>query len=213
MYHIKKHLLSLSRKRNFTKRVFDDSSLYLDRNEKFTFINKDLKNKLTKKLKNINPGLYPNLNIFYEKLANSLSVTEKNLFITEGVSGAIKSIIEVFCKESKSKIIFPSPTFAMYDVYADMFNLKKIKIKYNKNYELDYDLLLKSINNSISVVFLPNPNIPIEGFLPLNKIKKILEKCNKYNVLLVMDEVYFPFSKFSTINLINNKCLCKKIVY
>jgi len=83
-----------------------------------------------------------------------------------------------------------------------MFNLKQRKINYNKNHQLNFDLLLKSIDKKTAVVFLPNPNIPIEGTLGKKKILKILNRCRKFKVILAIDEVYYPFSGYTSLNLI-----------
>ena len=87
------------------------------------------------------------MEIFYSKLSNWLGVRKNELFITEGVSGAIKSLVETLSYPGKNNIIFPYPTFALYPVYCKMFDLKPIYIGYTNNYKVDFDKLLDSINN------------------------------------------------------------------
>ena len=204
MFKEKKFLYKIKRKYNVTERIFDKKSLYLDRNEKFVEFPSPIKKELIYKLSKINPGLYPNLSFFYKKLSKFLSISKQEIFLTEGVSGAIKSLIECYTEIGKSEIVYPFPTFAMYSIYSKMFNLKVKKIGYNQNFDLDFDLLLNSINKSTAIVFLPNPNIPIEGFLNKNKLLMLIKKCKSTKTILAIDEVYYPFSKFSAVKLIKS---------
>ena len=48
----------------------------------------------------------------------------------------------------------------MVDVYAKVFETNQIKIGYDKNLILDYSKILKSIDKSISMIMLANPNSP-----------------------------------------------------
>lgn len=204
MYIEKNLLLKLKRKRNFENRKINSKALYLDRNEKFIDIPKNLKKKLIKNLQKINPGFYPNIPPFYERLAKFLRVNSNNIFITEGVSGAIKNIIEAYSIPNKSEIVYFSPTFSMYEVYSKMFNLKEKKIKLTFDIDINFKNLIKSISSKTTFVFLPNPNIPIENFFDKKKINKLLQICKKYNCLLIVDEVYYPFSNFTSFNLLKN---------
>ena len=85
-------------------------------------------------------------------MAISFLNEKENIFLTEGVSGAIKNIIECYTLPGKNNIVFPHPTFTMYSIYCKMFNLEQRKIGYTKNYELDF---IKVNNDSyISVLIL-----------------------------------------------------------
>ena len=203
MYFVKNYLEKLERKRAYSDRLYKKNYLLLDRNEKFIPLDQKLKKKLIKRLSKINPGLYPNISSFYKKLSKWIGLPRENIFLTEGVSGAIKNIIECYTLPGKNNIVFPYPTFAMYSVYCDMFNVQERKIGYTKNYELNFKLLLKSINKKTAIVFLPNPNIPIEGTLNKKKILKLIDKCKKLKVILAIDEVYYPFSNYTSLGLIN----------
>jgi len=204
MFKEKNFLYDIQRKQNYKDRKIDKKSLFLDRNEKFVEFSKPIKKKLIYNLSKINPGLYPNVNFFYKKLSKFLSLPKYEIFLTEGVSGAIKCLIECYTEIGKSEIIYPFPTFAMYPIYSKMFNLKEKRIGYNKDFEIDFNLLLHSISKKTTIVFLPNPNIPIEGFLEKKQLIKIIKKCESTKTILAIDEVYFPFSKYSALKLIKS---------
>ena len=129
-------------------------------------------------------------------------MNKNEIFLTEGVSGAIKSLLETMTVPGKSNIIFPKPTFAMYSVYAQMFNLKVKTIDYNNNYQLKFNKIYNLIDKNTALVFLPNPNVPIESVIELEKIKKLAAYCKKRKILLVIDEVYYPFGGPTALKLI-----------
>ena len=144
MYFLKNYLEKLERKRAYSDRLYKKNYLLLDRNEKFIPLDQKLKKKLIKRLSKINPGLYPNISSFYKKLSKWIGLPRENIFLTEGVSGAIKNIIECYTLPGKNNIVFPYPTFAMYPVYCDMFNVQERKIGYTKNYELKQKLKIEN---------------------------------------------------------------------
>ena len=202
MFYKKKYLEKVERKRFYSDRERDKKSLFLDRNEKFTELNSKAKARLLKNIKKINLGLYPNVEGFYKKLSKWLNLERDNIFITEGVSGAIKNIIECYTVSGKSNIIFPYPTFALYPVFCKLFNLKQKKIFYTKDHQIKFNSLLDSIDKNTAIVFLPNPNIPIEGNLSRSQILLLIKKCKKFKVILAIDEVYYPFNDFTFLKLI-----------
>mgnify|MGYP001181569478 CR=1 FL=1 len=199
MYFKKKYLNKLSRKRSGSIKI--EGALYLDRNERPVPFSRKIMHDLTHLIKNLHLNFYPEIDKFYNLIARWKRIDVDNLYITEGVSGAIKSIIENFAVPGKSNIIFPSPTFALYEVFAKMFNLKSKKINY-LNYKLNVKKIYSVADKNTAIIFIPNPNLPIEGFQKLDEIKKLASFCLKKKILLVIDEVYFPFSTVSCISLI-----------
>jgi len=201
VYNKKEYLKKLNRLRAGSYRQ-DNSGIFLDRNERSIPYSDEIIKSLHKRLKNIHLGLYPDLNPLYRKFSNWLGISEDQIYITEGVSGAIKSLIETLTIPGVSNIIFPFPTFAMYPVYSKMFNLESRQIGYSNNYKLDYEKLIQSIDKNTAIVFLPNPNMPIEGTLNKDEMIELAEYCHNNNTILAMDEVYYPFGGPTAIDLI-----------
>ena len=200
MYYRKKNLVTLKRARAGS--IKNNYSIYLDRNEKPNQFSSSINSQLFKVLKKVQLNFYPEIDTFYAKLSKFIEFPKEGIYLTEGVSGGIKSIIETLTLSNKSNIIFPYPTFAMYDVYAKMFNIEAKHVGY-KNYKLDINELEKKINKDTAIVFIPNPNVPIEGMLSLSELKHLADLCKKNKSMLAIDEVYFPFSSFSAKSLIH----------
>ena len=198
----KKHLKNLNRTRASVHSIRDDG-LYLDRNERVENYSKDVISELLQSISKIQLNKYPELPPFYEKVSNWINIPKEQIYITEGVSGAIKSLMEAFTSPGDN-IVCPAPTFALYSVYSEMFQLDHRDVGYTDEYLLDKDLLLESIDENTVIVFLPNPNVPISGTLDLDELRMIADQCQKTSTFLVIDEVYYPFGGPTAISLIND---------
>ena len=81
----------------------------------------------------------------------------------------------------------------MYEVYSNLFKTKIYKISY-QNFKLDRKKLHQVIKDrKVKIIFIPNPNQPIEDNLSLKEIEKICKECKKNKILLVIDEAYHMF--------------------
>ena len=200
MFKFKKSLGNINRSSNN-----EDRSKYkfrLDRNEKiFPFKDQD-KNKFNKYLNSIDLNLYPNLEKSYKKLSKLLRIDRKNILITEGVSGAIKNILDSTEINRNTEIVVPNPSFALYKIYSKIYDLKLKTYNYDNKFNLKLNDIFKIISKNTSIVFLTFPNIPVEGSTDLKFIKRLANFLKKKKILLVIDEVYFPFNKSSALNLV-----------
>ncbi len=200
-FEYKKRLKDLNRLRVGTYRE-GASGLYLDRNERTVPFDEATRRQIAEVVAKASLNLYPDIPAFYRKLSKWLGVAESQLFITEGVSGAVKSLVETIA-EPGDNIIFPTPTFAMYPVYCRMFDVEPRTFGYRADYSFDLDAMYGLIDKRTSTLFLPNPNVPIEGTLDIDKVAAIAERCRKEGVFLVMDEVYYPFGGPTASDLID----------
>ena len=104
------------------------------------------------KISKLKIGLYPDLDSLYLKISKWLKISKNQILITEGLDGAIRSMF--FCyTDPKSEVIFLNPTFAMYKVYAKMFNVKYKLLNYEKDYKLKIKKIYNLINNKTSIIF------------------------------------------------------------
>ncbi len=199
----KKNLSLVKRLRIKEKRDLKNG-LRLNRNERVKNFEKGILEKIFKKTKEYDLGKYPDHEIIYNSLSKFLKIKKENLLISSGSDGSIKSIFEIFLSKN-DKIAVLSPTYAMYQVYNDVFKTKLIKINYDENFKLNKKKLFKVIKESnIKALFIPNPNQPIEDIINNIEMKKICQLCKKKNILLVVDEAYYMFGAPTAVKLINS---------
>ncbi len=195
-----KHLTNIKRMRVSEGRDLING-LRLDRNEKVDNWEPNLIENILKTYPECFHSTYPEITSLYKKLSNHLEVDEKQILISSGIDGAIKNLLEVVCDTNDNIAVF-SPTYAMYQVYCDIFQLNLFPINYTKNYNINEDNLNDFLNNDPKILFIPNPNQPIESCLSLRDIEILAKKCLEKKCIIVLDEAYFLFGADSSIPLL-----------
>lgn len=177
------------------------NKLRLDKNERANDHQKVLLNKIKKSITSNLISAYPEFFNLYSKLSKKIKVKKKNIILTSGSDQGLKNCFEIFYKK-KSHVITLDPTFAMIDIYCQVFRTQQIKIGYNEKLKLDVEKLIHSITGKTSLIIIANPNSPTGTILNIKDIKRIILKAKKKGAVVVIDEAYFEFSKYNCLNLI-----------
>ena len=166
--------------------------LRCNRNERVEYWDEEFIKELSSGISAIDHTVYPDLTNLYAAISEHESIPQENLLVGSGIDGIIKNIFENYSKP-KMNVGILSPTYAMYYVYGKLFDTNIKHIKYNlDNFSLNKSDLFNSIEE-IKLLFIPNPNQPVEDNLDNNFLKKVASKCLENDVLLVIDEAYFGF--------------------
>ncbi len=178
-------------------RIYEDRNLKkglrLNRNERVLDFPKNLLSHIFKNVKSYDLAKYSDQTLIYKHLSSFLKLNENNFYITQGIDGAIKNIFEIFTKPN-DKILCLYPTYAMYEIYSKIFRTRFMKVTYNAvTFKLNINDLIYKIKQKPKILFLPNPNQPIEDNLTYSQLDKICLLCKKNNVMLVVDEAYHMF--------------------
>tara|TARA_Y100000589_G_scaffold115630_2_gene109640 strand:+ start:2706 stop:3770 length:1065 start_codon:yes stop_codon:yes gene_type:complete len=172
-----------------------------NRNERVEYWDKEFVDSLFSNINNVDFSLYPDLSVLYKALASYENIKSENLLIGSGIDGIIKNIYETYTTKNMNVGLL-SPSYAMYYVYSKLFECNLVQIGYSfSTFKLNIDLLFESLEK-IDLLFIPNPNQPIEDNLSFDLCRKLAEECNKKNVLLIFDEAYYGFGCESSKNLI-----------
>ena len=209
-----KSLNLLKRKRNPINSRID--KIRLEKNERVSNYDSKFLYKIRKSLLSENISAYPEVEEIYLLLAKYLSISPEMLVITAGSDLAIKNCFELLVSPG-DEVITLNPTYGMVDVYAKLFQANQKKINYDKELNLDYTKLLKSINKKTNLVVLANPNSPTGTIIDQKKLLKIIKLCKRFNSYILIDECYFGYYSKTTIkyvrsfdNLIVSRSLSKK---
>ncbi len=188
---LKRDKISLFSRKNF---------LRLDKNERVSDFTSKIINKI--QLDSFDLTAYPETGKIYAELSKLNKLKKENFVLTAGSEFGIRMCFEYFCTNKKKKIITIEPTFGMVEVYSKLFNLKQIKINYDKRFRLNLNKLLNVINKNISLIILANPNSPTGTIIEENTIISILKKSKKLNIPVLIDEAYEGFYRPSCLKLI-----------
>ena len=108
------------------------------------------------------------------------------------------------------EVIIPSPYFTPYKDQVKMAGGKAIFIesKFEDDFKIDLDKLEKKINNNTKAILINSPHNPTGAVQSKAVLDKLIEIAEKYDLLILSDEVYENFdfkNKFhSLINYKNN---------
>jgi histidinol-phosphate aminotransferase len=86
-------------------------------------------------------------------------------------------------------IVIASPTFGMYAFDASLHGVRVVDVPLRDDWSFDADALVEAAR-SAKAVFIPSPNNPTGGLLPVALADRLLET----GALLVVDEAYIEFS-------------------
>lgn len=198
---IKKHLKLVYR---YKYNDFDrDNYLNLDRNENTDEIDKNVLNNIKKINFSKKIKTYPSLNESYKLIAREFNINQKNILLTHGSDLAIKTIYETYL-ETGQCVLLQKPSYAMTEVYANLFGAKIKYFGIKNDLKIDFSDLIKTLkSNKIKIIFIETPNGFTGQEVNRDHLLKILNYLKNKNILLVLDEAYFGFSKNSYEKFIN----------
>tara|TARA_Y100000294_G_scaffold172560_1_gene187502 strand:+ start:181 stop:1242 length:1062 start_codon:yes stop_codon:yes gene_type:complete len=163
-----------------------------DKNERIAKFETSFLKKIISKINSENITSYPEVWTLYRSLAKLHKININQFVITAGIDGAIKNCFELFVSEG-DKVVILKPTFAMVNVYCEIFGAKKININYDQKLNLDINHLIKSINRNISLIIIANPNSPTGTLISQLNMERIIKKANAQDVPILIDEAYYGF--------------------
>ena len=163
--------------------------------------------KVIEKIKSMNLEdlkLYPDpdvmelAKVIAEYFSNKINdkVTHKQVFIGNGSDEVLAFIFMTFFN-AEDKVYYPDITYSFYPVYADLFNVKEVKIPLNDSFEIE----IQKYFGLDGHIIIANPNAPTSIALKLDEIEEIVK--NNPNQLIIVDEAYVDFGAESAVKLIN----------
>jgi histidinol-phosphate aminotransferase len=146
-------------------------------------------------------AIYPEETIPTTKYAHLVGLKKENVTFTAGSTVGMGYVIKVFGEPGKD-ILTVTPSFAMYEVYAEMVGMNVVNLKYEDDFTFKVENTLNSINENTGIVVLVNPNMPVGNVYSKEDIKMIIEKAQENNATVIIDEAYYYFYDKASIDLI-----------
>lgn len=173
----------------------------LDKNEMFKPPPKEIIDPVKESIENIN-RYTPQVKI--EELIGLISdytkIPQDSIILSSASDILIKEFIYLFARNRQ--IIIADPTFFLVTNTAQKTSSPLLKIRLREpEFKISLEQFIDEINKPTMIVF-DNPNNPT-GSLLLNK-KDVQTVLENENVIFLIDEAYFEFSKISYVNLLND---------
>lgn len=124
-------------------------------------------------------------------------IHENMIFAGNGSDEVLSFVFYAFF-DSDIPLLFPEHTYSFYPVYAGYYGIPFTRIPLEPDFSICVDRFL---DKPSSGVIFPNPNAPSGIFLPLERIRFLLEQYPAKRIV-VIDEAYIDFGGESAISLL-----------
>lgn len=119
------------------------------------------------------------------------NIAANHIFLGNGSDEVIDIVIRVFCEPGKDEMIIMPPTYGMYQVYADINNVKCHEVPLTTQFQIDLDRVNNAITPATKIIWVCSPNNPTGNLLSAQSIESII---TGFNGIVVVDEAYIDFA-------------------
>jgi len=133
---------------------------------------------------------YPRREAGEKLVADFLGVASQQLLLTNGADEAIDLLCRAYL-EPENEIVIVVPTFAMYEVFAQMENAKIVRVPTGPDFSFPVQRVVDALTDKSRIVVICNPNNPTGVDVPRSAIMQVIQAAPQAAILL--DEAYFDF--------------------
>jgi histidinol-phosphate aminotransferase len=174
----------------------DPRLLWLDKNENTDPVLQAVVFRVLAEMDPRSVAIYPEAAPLYHKLAEYIGVSPRSLILAQGSDGVIGSVFRVFI-EPGDVVLLTQPSYAMYQVYADMSGAKTVALEYLADENgplLRPEAIIEKIwMRRPKLVCLPNPDSPTGTVIEPDALRAIIRSALDVGALILVDEAYYPF--------------------
>jgi histidinol-phosphate aminotransferase len=126
------------------------------------------------------------------KISGIKGVPPQNIFLGNGSDEAIDLLFRIFCEPKSDSAIICPPTYGMYQVSADVNDVKVKRANLLSSFELDVETILENTDEHTKLLFICSPNNPTGNSFYTDDMELLIQK---FTGLVVIDEAYINYSK------------------
>lgn len=124
-------------------------------------------------------------------------VKPTEIIVTPGGKGAVFLAVSSYLSPG-DEIIVPEPSYPAYPEVAKFLGAKVtyVPLKWlgpERGFELDIELIRKSITPRTKIIVVNNPQNPTGALFSPKQVEEMMEIAKEYNVSLLVDEIYDNF--------------------
>ena len=128
-------------------------------------------------------------------LSEIKGVPPRNIFLGNGSDEAIDILFRSFCKPGADNVIIVPPTYGMYEVSANINDIKLKRVPLTEDFQLNMEGIAEVIDDHTKMIFICSPNNPTGNSMNRDDVETLLAN---FNGLVVVDEAYINFSRQKT---------------
>ncbi|RUA11608.1 MAG: histidinol-phosphate transaminase [Flavobacteriia bacterium] len=126
-----------------------------------------------------------------EKISELKGLPAENILLGNGSDEVLDLLFRAFCNPGKDNILTFPPTYGMYQVLADINDVKVKEVLLNDTFQIDMEKALQEIDDETKIIFICSPNNPTGNLMEEESVVRLLES---FNGLVVVDEAYIDFA-------------------
>jgi histidinol-phosphate aminotransferase len=130
------------------------------------------------------------------EIKDKLSVIKKipatQIFLGNGSDEPIDLLYRCFCEPGLDEVIICPPTYGMYEVSANINDIKLTRVPLTTSFQLDLGAIEQAIQPRTKIIWICSPNNPTGNSIDRQDIEMIL---NNFDGIVVIDEAYINFSR------------------
>ena len=130
-----------------------------------------------------------------KRLSEIKGVPPRNIFLGNGSDEAIDILFRAFCNPGVDNVILVPPTYGMYEVSANINDIKIKKVPLTEDFQLNIEGIAEAIDNNTKLIFICSPNNPTGNSMNRDDVQTLLAN---FNGIVVVDEAYINFSRQKT---------------
>ena len=139
-------------------------------------------------------------------MAEYAGTVPENIIVGNGSTELISLVISI-CKPRKALIL--GPTYSEYEREISLAGGSTLyyPLQEENDFKMNVKEFCSTLNDSIDMLVLCNPNNPTSTAVSRGDMRKILDTCLKYGIFVMIDETYVEFTheedKISSVPLTN----------
>ncbi|NKB55251.1 MAG: aminotransferase class I/II-fold pyridoxal phosphate-dependent enzyme [Alphaproteobacteria bacterium] len=134
---------------------------------------------------------YPDPKPLNQAFARSCGLPESHVVATNGSDAAIRRAFHAFL-EPGERVIHSDPSYAMYSVYADVFEAESVAVPYAADLKVPVAGYRAALEQGARLVSIVNPDQPTGATWDLGELRSLIEDARARNTVCLVDETYFP---------------------
>lgn len=120
----------------------------------------------------------------------SPAVSPDQICVCNGAEEAIFILLSALINRG-DRVAIPDPDYSAYPSIVSMMEAETLRLPYNADLmTIDFALWDKLLAQNVRLLLLSNPRNPTGIFLTLSEMKKLIDICDKYGIILAVDEIY-----------------------
>lgn len=112
--------------------------------------------------------------------------------LTNGTADSVGRLVNTFCMPARDNVVVVQPMSKLYSDVARLTDVEVRQVLLDDNFRLNVDDVLRTVGQFTKMVFLSSPNNPTGNLL---QPAAVLDLCEKFNGIVVVDETYVAFSR------------------